>query len=1288
MSMQSQRLRLAAVALLLTVAALPARAINYVLPGTLPIGCSASGSIYTCGALTMTPGDTISVAAPKPATLKINGAFDANNVVINSAGNASDLSIVVSGALTLRYQASLKANITAASVNDVDGQVVLGGSLAATSGSIALGFKTTVAGLVSSTTGAISLAQKVAASGGVSSNSGTVDLGFQTQVNGSISTNAAVTLSQQALVSGSVSSGSGAVNLGYQSQVNGAINSTASITLAQNSIVGGDINGGSGPVAAGFASLINGKITTSTGTMSFAQNSRALACVKSTGSASITLDYQSAVSSVCCGAGCSTSCVVNNSSAAMPPACVPSAIADFRFDACSYSGVPGEVMDSIGSNHATAILGATTGTGTPLVINQYGNLSYTDGRRYFAPVTAIALPSDWSVSSWVKFPLSTGGSQYHILGSMAGGGDILYLDGNANFRWGSYTPGSVVPGTFQLGTLSSGWHHVAVVGQGSTTSLYVDGSFKESVNAKATGSLAFIGASNDSDAGTHEGMNTAIDEYLVFNTALSASNVSTIRANQLAGKNYDGSSRAAVAACTVSPASFGIVGTGSASTCTPQSLTLTVKDSGGNTISGYTGTINLSTSTGRGDWSVGASPAPSGSLSPGSANSGLASYSFTTADNGTVKLNLSHSLAQDVVVTAVDSTVSASSTASAAITYRDNAFSFSEDSAGKISGSDVAVAGRPHDYTLTYLRKDPSTGACGPATDYTGSHALKLWRTDSSGSWTAPTVVSPALTIPAALPAANNLSLSFTQGVASFNLGSSDIGRYALNVRDDSLASAASIISGSSNPLTVRPFVVMVLFVKYVATQNPNGSAATDTVFAPAGASFGATVAAYTWAAAMLTNGADPNNTGTPAASASETAMKVGNRVASFASDVSLSPLAGSQTPVGGTLGGLNNGLVAGTGFSNGAAATSSLQYTEVGSFALNTSGVVSNFLGSGLALDAVVVNASGAQNTRVGRFVPAGFVVGSVVLTNRLAAACSPSSAFNHLDENFQFAFSLTAQNALGAKTSNYTGSFARLDLTLPANLGLAGIGGTTPFVSGGRLALASSSGSWVNGLASNVGLVAMAQRASAPDGPFDTAQFGIAPLDLDGVSMLSFNLDTSSPADGADRSLLATVPLRFGRLRLQNAIGSQTRPLRMGVIGQYWNGSAFVTNTLDSCTRITASTLSFGNFRKTLTSNDASLSNGPVTLSSGGPTYLTLAAPTTGRSGSYELAISLGGSAADASCLQSWTPGKPATAGASMAYLRGAWCSATYGKDPSARATFGLYRGNDATVYQRENY
>jgi hypothetical protein len=45
-------------------------------------------------------------------------------------------------------------------------------------------------------------------------------------------------------------------------------------------------------------------------------------------------------------------------------------------------------------------------------------------------------------------------------------------------------------------------------------------------------------------------------------------------------------------------------------------------------------------------------------------------------------------------------------------------------------------------------------------------------------------------------------------------------------------------------------------------------------------------------------------------------------------------------------------------------------------------------------------------------------------------------------------------------------------------------------------------------------------------------------------------------------------------------------------------------------------------------------------------------------------------------------------ATAGANLSFLRGAWCGGTYVNDPSARASFGLYRGADAMVYQRENY
>jgi len=758
------------------------------------------------------------------------------------------------------------------------------------------------------------------------------------------------------------------------------------------------------------------------------------------------------------------------------------------------------------------------------------------------------------------------------------------------------------------------------------------------------------------------------------------------------GSNYNIIPAANLYNCTASAnrlSGFSLVPVSlTASTCSPQTLTLTALDSDGSSAyTGYTGTVTLNTGTGRGTWAKGSTPTPAGTLVDN--GNGTATYTFVAADAGVAKFSLSHSLAQNVTASVTDGSYSAST---GAIQFRDNAFVFAEDLSAKVTGSDVAVAGRPHDMTLSLLKKDPSTGSCGVATDYTGSRALKFWRSDVSGSYTAPTVVSPVLTIPASQPASSNLTLSFVNGVASFNLGSTDIGRYSLNALDDSLTYAATAISGAGNTLTVRPFVVMVLFIKYGSTANPNGAAATDTVFAPAGASFGATVAAYTWNAAMLTNGADPNNTGTPLATATETAMKAGNRAATFTSTVTLSPLAGSQTPATGVLGTLSNGSVAGSSFSNGAAAVSSLQYSEVGSFLLNTTDVVSNFLGSGLNLDAVVVNNAGSQNARIGRFVPAGFVVSNASLLHRSAAACSPASSFSYLGEAFRLGYTLTARNALGATTVNYTGSFAKLDLATAANHQLKGIAGSTVFstsTSPARLTLGSASGAWVNGVASGVSLTATAERASTVDGPF-SASFGIAPVDSDGVGMLTFDLDTSSPADGNDHSSLASVALRHGRLRLQNSIGSQQRSLAMPLLAQYWDGSGWADNSLDSCTVLPAAAVSFGNLRKSLTSSDTSVAASSTLTLSSGRGSLVLAAPGGGRSGTVDVALSLGSTATDASCLQPWTPpsGDAATAGAALPHLRGGWCGSGLDKDPSARASFGLYRGNDNLIYQREAY
>ena len=935
---------------------------------------------------------------------------------------------------------------------------------------------------------------------------------------------------------------------------------------------------------------------------------------------------------------------------------------------------------SLLSDGVTVALTVSPGLSTSRTLT-VNNVSDIAGNTIVAGSTASVIYASASLSAGLK---GTYYDQAGVGGAFFTGSTATRVDSTVNFDWGGGTPG--VTG-IAADNFSVRWTGLILV---PTTGNYVFRTLSDDgVRLNVNGNLVINnwsdhGAAYNSSASISLSAGSYIPVTLEYyergGSAVialewdppGAGSFVTIPTSQLF---Y--CTAAALGGFTLSASS------GTTSTCAPKDVTLTARDTSGNPLTTYTGTAQLTTSTARGDWTAGTGPAPSGVLANGTANDGAATYTFATGDAGVVKLKLAETLAQDVTITASDATVSGSSSTSAAIAFRDNAFVFAEDASNLIAGTDVAVAGRAHDYTVSLIKKDPSTGSCGVATDFNGSRTLKMWRTDSSGTWTAPAVASPALTVPAAQPGANNLTLSFASGVASFNLATTDIGRYALNLLDDSLSYASLAISGSSNTLTVRPFAIVVQGIKQGTTNNPGGSLFSDSVFAKAGSSFQATVGAYRWASA-----ADANNDGVPDAGATLANTTAGGLAPSYSSTVALVPLAASQTPAGGVLGSLNNGSV--SGFSGGSATPATLQYTEVGSFALNPSSVATAFLGSAVSLDATVFNASGVQSTRVGRFTPAQFALSAASVTQRSTAACTPASTFTYLNENFQLAFTLTAQNALGATTLNYTGSFAKLDPATAANWQLAGIDGSTAFLTTGgtpRLSVGTATGSWSNGVASGITLSAAALRGTTPDGPFNAA-IGIAPTDSDGVALASYDIDTATPA-GNDHAAVATVPLRFGRLRLMNGMGSQDRALNLPLVAQHWNGTAFVDNTLDNCTRIPATAVNFGNYRKTLTTADTVASGSAVTLSAGRGT-LVLAKPLAGHTGTVDVALSLGGTATDASCLQPWTPGTgdAATAGAALSYLRGAWCATTYDKDPSARASFGLYRGADNLIYQRENY
>lgn len=338
------------------------------------------------------------------------------------------------------------------------------------------------------------------------------------------------------------------------------------------------------------------------------------------------------------------------------------------------------------------------------------------------------------------------------------------------------------------------------------------------------------------------------------------------------------------------------------------------------------------------------------------------------------------------------------------------------------------------------------------------------------------------------------------------------------------------------------------------------------------------------------------------------------------------------RTPTGA---GAANGSFSGSlgSWSGGSASASNLAWTEVGTGDLTATLTGGSYLGSGLT-------ASGTTGTggAVGRFIPHHFDTTAV-------AACG---AFSYAGQ--PFGVTAIARNASGATTVNYDGT----GVLAPAYAKAVTLAEATALGVGSLAGNSIAASAFAAGVASATPSYGFTSKTTGPQ------TLGLRATDTDSVS-------SASHTEG-------TMALRSGRLRLANAFGAETRTLSVAVAADYWSGNSWLPNSGDSCTSVPAAAVVKSNQRDrngTATSAWSTTASG-VTLAAG-QGAITLSAPGAGNTGSLDLALNLGATTADQSCLAS----HPASTGAGLAWLRSrnGSCSTAWDRDPAARASFGIH-------------
>jgi len=825
----------------------------------------------------------------------------------------------------------------------------------------------------------------------------------------------------------------------------------------------------------------------------------------------------------------------------------------------------------------------------------------------FLAGTDVPMAGEWTVATWFRMPFThTEGSRYHVLGAMAGGGSDLMWVDRNN--------------DYRWG----GWAN-----SGSAT-----GSFRFSTLADGWHHMVLVAASGRTDlyidgvftdsislqpsgnlhyvgtsyeqSGGEEGFRADLDEFLVFSGALGADQIQSLYQLQSAGLNLDGTTREEIL-CDAAIDHFEIVHDSTALTCVPETVTVRAcVDADCTELYADDITIDLSPT----GWVGGDSQTLS-------AGSGSFRLRHTTPETVTLSVS-SQDPAADNAVQCIDG----SGGSSCNLTFYEAGFIFDVP--------DLTSCSQEENISIAAVRADATAEHCvGDDSFADTTRSVYFWSSYQEPSTGTRTVTVNGSAVAGASPG-TAVALSFdAQAEGLLAVRYDDAGRVGLSARFDGTGDEAGLTLVGSDSFVAVPDHLAV-------TATTDGTTALDNT----------------------TNEGDPHwPAGEDFVVAVSGVCADGSVTPNFAATTNFTVASADPAP-----GVFSGGPLAESDYSGGTA-TGTAAYSEVGTVTLQAE--VTDYLGSGIDISGTAV---------VGRFTPYSFAAS--LNSPEFAPACT-TGGFTYIGQSFTYTvyptITVTALNKDGDVTENYTGDWWKIaDATLTDK---------TYTAETGTLDLSSlpAGDPSISDLGGGIGLLTFGDgggisfvRSDTPDAPFDAEiSLSINVLDADGIAATANPVTFGNASAGNGIAFSGDGKQMFwGRLTLQNAYGSERVPLAMPFRAEYFDGTAFVTNTLDDCTSVSLNRLSLSNTSGTVSadnpitvgagSSSASLSD-PFAAGDGG---LVFSAP--GSEGNIQVQVDL----------------------SSSPWLQYDWDGDGTQEGPSARATFGIYKGSQHHIYLRETY